>query len=665
MPPVHPTDMAAPSSLSALRRLRDRTRSWADDDPNAAAKLVVAVTLLGLLLRLVALGQRVAHFDEGRVAYWALNLRDSGSFAYRYIIHGPFIQHVDSWLFSLVAPTDFWMRFPVAVIGGLLPLSALLFRDHLRDEETVLTAVFLAFNPVLLYFSRFMRSDVLVAAFMFTAFGFLVRFYDTRKPRYLYAVATFVAFGFAAKENAIVYLLTWLGATGLLLAKVFVLPNGYRDAFGFLRTVPSGDALWNRITGRVRGDIDLLKGVVGSFRARHDSAGTVLAAYAGHVVFAVVLFGFVSLFFYAPRGAGVAGIEHPPTPASEGDVNFWSGMTNPTLFPDLVQVTWERVVDQFGEWFSPASEKATTTETGLVESFEGFYESVDGHYEVLLKALGFTSMPLVAFSVFGYALDRLGAVEPRHLVPFVAYGGFVSILGYPIGTDIGAPWLAVHVVVPLSIPAAVGLATVLRWGGEALSTDDVTGVAIAAVILLLVSALVVNTAATRVYSNEHLEGNSLVQFAQPQESLREDLHAMDRIATAHESGTDLVVYYGESGDAYDGDDAYVEENRDNWNESWWTTRPTCMNWYNALPLPWYFAADDVTVACENSESALRERAQGETPPMVITQPIDGTVPAEQLRAAGYEPRTHLMRTKYDSNEITVWVHESYARETNA
>ncbi len=99
---------------------------------------------------------------------------------------------------------------------------------------------------------------------------------------------------------------------------------------------------------------------------------------------------------------------------------------------------------------------------------------------MLLKALGYTAAPLVLFSAFGYALDRLGTVEPRHLVPFAAYGGYVSILGYPIGTDIGAPWLAVHVVVPLSIPAAVGLAAVIRWGNESLSTDDVTGAAIAA-----------------------------------------------------------------------------------------------------------------------------------------------------------------------------------------
>ncbi|MFB6223174.1 MAG: flippase activity-associated protein Agl23 [Haloarcula sp.] len=657
--------MAVPSLLSALHDLRGRSRSWAADDPYATEKLVVAVTLLGLLLRVVGLGSRVAHFDEGRVAYWALHLHDSGSFAYRYIIHGPLIQHVDAWVFSVAAPTDFTMRLPVAIVGGLLPLTALLFRAHLRSDETVLTAVLLALNPVLLYFSRFMRSDVLVAAFMFTAFGFLVRFVDTRKPRYLYGVGAFMALGFSSKENAIVYVLTWLGATGLLLAKVLVLPNGYREAFEFLRGIPSTGAIWGRISGRVRADVRLIVDTVRSFRDRHDSAGTVLAAYAGHIVLAALVFCFVALFFYAPRGAGVAGIKHPPAPAASGDVNFWSGVTNPSLFPELVQVTWERVADQFSEWFSPASEKATTTDTGLVKSIETFYESVDGHYEVLLKALAYTSLPLVVFAVFGYVLDRTGTVEPRHLVPFVAYGGFVSILGYPIGTDIGAPWLAVHVVVPLSIPAAVGLAAVVRWGSESVSADDVVGVAIAAAIILLVSALVVNTAATRVYTNEHLDGNPLVQYAQPQESLQDDLREMDRIATAHDGGTDVVMYYGEKGDAYASDDAYVKKDHDQWNNSWWNTRPTCLNWYKSLPLPWYFAADDVNVSCANSPDTLATQTRDDQPPIVVTQHIDSTVPRERLENASYERRDHRMRTKYGSNDITVWIHESYGRETNA
>ncbi|MFC6757663.1 flippase activity-associated protein Agl23 [Halomicroarcula sp. GCM10025894] len=310
--------------VPALQQFRRRGQSWLDSDDHATVKLVVAITLLGLALRVVSLGYRVAHFDEGRVAYWAWHYGETGNFAYRYIIHGPFIQHVDRWLFGLIGPSDFAMRLPVAVVGALLPLTALLLREHLNRSEIVALALLFTLDPVLLYYSRFMRSDVLVAAFMFTAFAFLVRLYDTRKARYMYAAGVFLALGFASKENALIYVATWLGATGLLLAKILGLPNGFRDAIGFLlpRQVngiaaavlpdrfapvefasgpPSASAVRNRIVGRVKGDVGRVVGVVRGFRARHDDALLTAGAYVGHIVLAVLAFGLVSLFFYAPR----------------------------------------------------------------------------------------------------------------------------------------------------------------------------------------------------------------------------------------------------------------------------------------------------------------------------------------------------------------------------
>ncbi|MFC7075807.1 flippase activity-associated protein Agl23 [Haloarcula halophila] len=648
-----------PRELSRLKRLRERVAAWADGDDYAVAKVVLGITLLSVALRVVGLGSRVAHYDEGRVAYWALNLAETGSFTYRYIIHGPFIQHVDAWLFSLLGTSDLIMRLPVALVGGLLPVTALLFREHLRREEIVGVAAFLALNPLLLYYSRFMRSDVLVAAFMFTAFGLLVRFYDTRKARYLYGVGAFAALGFASKENAIVYVVTWFGATGLLLAKVLVLPNGYRDAASFLASVPSPSAIWNRMAGRVRADVALVVETVRSFRERHGTPWQVVVAYVGHVGIGLAIFLAVSLFFYAPRGAGLAGIQHPPATPTADSVNFWNGVTNPAMFPELVQVTSDRVIEQYSNWFNPASERATTTgESTFQERFDRFYKEVDGHYGILLEALAYTCGPLVAFSAFGYALDRLGSIRPRHLVPFAAYCGYVSIVGYPIGTDIGNPWIGAHVVVPLAIPAGVGVAAIFRWGVEALSADDVTGVATSALVLVLVTALVGNVAATTVYSNAHEESNPLVQFAQPQEELRSDLTAMERIARDNQ-GTDVVVYYGESGDNFDDGSAYVQENRDEWGEAFWNLRPTCLKWYNTLPLPWYFASGEMETVCENDREQLSRMVSDEQPPIVITQPFDGTQPGKQLGPAGYERRTHQLRTGGYKNTFTVWIHESH------
>jgi len=183
------------------------------------ARAVLGVTGLALLARLLFLGQRIAHWDEGRVAYWILKRPENG-WVYRPIVHGPFVQHTTSVVFDLLGPTDATMRLVVAVLGGLLPLAALLFRSRLGDGETVALAVVLAANPLLLYFSRFMRSDVPLAVFSFVAFGFFLRAVDEGRPRDLLGTGAALGLAFTTKENALLYLLSWTGAATLVVAAV-------------------------------------------------------------------------------------------------------------------------------------------------------------------------------------------------------------------------------------------------------------------------------------------------------------------------------------------------------------------------------------------------------------------------------------------------------------
>ena len=639
----------APASglLSALQRFRRRGGAWFTDNDHATVKLVVAITLLALVLRIALLGARVAHFDEGRVAYWAWHFEETGSFAYRYIIHGPFIQHVDRWLFALVGPNDFTMRLPVAVVGGLLPLAALLFRRHLSRGEVVALALLLTLDPVLLYFSRFMRSDVLVAAFMFTALGMLVRLYDTRKARYMYAATVFMALGFASKENALVYVVTWLGATGLLLAKVLVLPNGFTDAINFMTSAPSAEAIRDRVGHAARARVRRMVGLVRGFRERHAAAWQVAGGYVGHVVLAVLAFVAVSLFFYAPRGAGVEGIQHPPVAATApGYVGFWEGVTDPALFGQLWETTTERTISQWRNWLGPGTEKSLDTYLN--------------HFWVSTDALITGSRVVAGLAAVGYVLDRLSYTTPRHLVPFMFYAGFVSVFGYPLGTDIGAPWLATHAIVFLVVPAAVALAAVVRWGTRALAIEDTDRLGSATLLMLVVSLLVAQSAVGQVYTNTTEEANPLVQYAQPGAELKDELREVDRLATAHGNGTDVVVYYGESGDQFDEANAYVGPDRSNWNDSWWNNRPTCMMWYNSLPLAWYIAADDMDVECENTDRNLTTMLREDPPPVVVTQSFDPTVPEMRLEAAGYEGETYRMRTSGGRNRFTVWTNPEYA-----
>lgn len=589
---------------------------------------LLAIVLVGLVLRLLFLGDRTAHFDEGRVAYWAHYSMETGNFAYRRIIHGPVLQHVDRWLFGLVGASDFTMRLPVAVLGSLLPLSALLFREHLRRVEVVVLGVFLAINPVLLYYSRFMRSDLLVAAFMFVALGFVVRYYDTRKPRYLYLASAATALGFGSKENAIVYVLVWVGATALLADQALYRPRNH-DSGGSLLRAKLG-ALHRRL-----GDVP----------GRFQSAvlGTV-----GHAFWVVLIFVVLVVLIYAPRGAGMEGLQHPPLPPSEGAVGLWQAVGNPVLLPELVASTLEHTVDEFANWFGAASEPGCHKDNVI----DGWLCYLGRYVRVMITK----AAPLTLFALGGFIYERYGRTNSRNLVMFMTYAGAVSVLGYPLGTDVWGAWIVVHAVVPLAIPAAVGVSVIAYWGYDAFVDDDRVGVSIAVAVLFLLAAVTGAVIAGSVLTNDQSDENHLVQFAQPGDDATPALEAM-RTVSGRTDGTDLFIYYGEQDSAYDSNAAFVQQRESSFEREGRAFYPMCTKFHNSLPLPWYVAKADVTTDCERDRADLVDRLESDPPPIVLTQGSDTTVPTSALEES-YVPRTYRWRTY--TREVTFWFREDHA-----
>jgi uncharacterized protein (TIGR03663 family) len=579
-------------------------------------RLIVAVTALALVIRLVGLGTRPMHYDEGRVAYWMLHSVESGSFAYRHGIHGPFLQHTNRWLFPLVGASDFTARLPVALAGGLLPLGALAFRNHLEKAETVALALFLAFNSVLVYYSRFMRSDVLLAAFMFGAFACLVGLYDTRDARYLYGVAVLAALGFATKENAIVYVLTWVGAAALLADQALYRPRRYRS------------------------------GLAVAFDRLGDPRAVArrLLPYAWHVVGALVVFLLVLVFMYADRGAGMAGIRRPPVPPGEGAVGFWEALANPAGFPGYAYDTLASATGEALEW-------GGRTSAGDSENFLDTYVSNLG---ADLETLGWNAPILVVFGVVGFVWERYARPTGRNLVMFAGYCGFVSLLGYPLADDIGsAHWLNVHVLVPLAIPAAVGAARFYRWGRNASLDRDTVGTAAATFILILASVQVAAANAGDVYADSTSRENKIAQYAQPQTDTRAVFDAVNAVSDGG-NDTEVVIYTGAN---YSGSRPIVGGPDEDLHP--FILRPECQksDWYNSLPLPWYLTKAGTEVDCETDPEALATLA-GEAP-LVITRTPDESVPTAALGDA-YVARTFDMY-QWD-HQFTVYLREDRVAE---
>jgi len=564
---------------------------------------VVGLTLLALVARLVLLGARPMHFDEGRVAYWGLRAVRTGVWSYQPVVHGPLVQHFNRWLFAVGGSSDLVARLPVALVGGLLPLAALLYRDRLEDLEVAALAGLLAVNPLLLYYSRYMRSDVLVAAFAFVTLGALVRLYETRRPVYLYGASAAFALAFASKENAIVYVLCWVGMFGLVAMLEVADPRRF-DSRGAL-------AAFAR---------DRAEGV-------REAAANRPWVPAVHALGAVVLFGLLFVFLFArraPPGEGVGLWHSGPVTVLQYVVadatcglEFWSPVERIPV-PDVLLPA--ELAGQTCHGFP--------SEKGPLETFPSFLGRE-------LQVLGKAGAAVALLSVVG-VLSEFRRDVPRVFVPAAFYWGLASLVGYPVGTDILFPaWLVVHAIVPLAVPAAVGVVRVGEWTVEEVSAGEpIPAAALGVAVLLLVGstagAAVHHSYVSPTGNHWSTEEAQMVQFAQPEHAMKDSVDATRR-ASASTDGLDVLVYDGHPGDTY----ALVDGGGSN------DHAVPCMKFLYSLPLSWYFYSFDAQVDCADNASRLDDGLAAD-PPVVLTR--EKSAPDVRQRLGGeYVSVTYELR----------------------
>lgn len=516
--------------------------------------VLAAVAAGALLVRLLALDARVAHWDEARVAYWTLQYLERGAWSYHPIVHGPFLFHVNRLAFATLGATDVTMRLVVAVVGGLSPLAAWLLRTRLTRGETLALAAILAASPLFVFYSRFARNDLLLAVFALVTVGLAVRAWDAARGSYLPAAGVALGLAFTTKENAVLYLLCWLGAGALVLARGALTGGAPRRT---LRRYAESAA---RVPERFGG--------VGP-----TAAWTAAAALS----WLVVVVG-----FYAPR-------------SPEGD-GLRASVADPALLPALV------------------AEATLGSASKLVATWVGGYQTVGGrtllYFGHLVAILLVGAAALVALSAYGVAVERRRESGVRPLVAMAVAWAGLSLAGYPFAADMAAPWLAVHVALPLVIPAAVGLAAAGRRLSAARATEDARTVRRVVLVLVVLGAQAAAVGAATSYLAPNSELNPLAQPAQPDGDLRAT--ATDVSALAGEGDQPTALYVG----PYFDPDYKVRR----------------------FPLRWYLASEGY----ETRHVASPADVGPDPPPVVVA--LDAHRPELDERLRGYTARTHEFDT---------------------
>jgi uncharacterized protein (TIGR03663 family) len=191
-----------------LRRPRPELVAWA---------LLVAAALA---VRLIDLGDRPFHHDESQDAYFSYLFRTSGDYEYNPLLHGPLRFYLTAAVYVLFGDSDTTARLAPALMGTLTVALPYALRAQIGRVGAFAAAALLAFGPSYLYFSRFAREDIYVAAITLALIVVAFRFLDRPRRHQPALFAALVALSFATKETTFITL--FVGGTffiGALIAQ--------------------------------------------------------------------------------------------------------------------------------------------------------------------------------------------------------------------------------------------------------------------------------------------------------------------------------------------------------------------------------------------------------------------------------------------------------------
>lgn len=171
--------------------------------------IIIAILLIAIITRLAILDARPIDHDEGIHAYLSYILLKEGSYRYDPTYHGPFLYFATAGLFYLFGDSEFVARLTPVIFSIIGVFVAYNFRRWIGNGAYVFTFLML-FSTSILYYSRYMRNDIiLVGSFLVVVYCYF-RFIESKKERFAYIGVLFSAIMFTSKENAYIYIFIFI-----------------------------------------------------------------------------------------------------------------------------------------------------------------------------------------------------------------------------------------------------------------------------------------------------------------------------------------------------------------------------------------------------------------------------------------------------------------------
>ncbi len=199
-------------------------------------KILVIILVIAVATRIAFLDARPLDHDESVHAYLSYKLLNYNQYSYDPAFHGPFLYFASAGIFGALGDSEFTARL-TPVIFSVIGIFAACLYDRWFGKGTYVFAFLMIFSPTILYYSRYMRNDIiLLGSFLVVVYCYF-RYLSSQKEYLAYIAAVFVGVMLTAKENAYIYI--------FILISFIILYGLYRKRLNYLSILTKWD--WKKL----------------------------------------------------------------------------------------------------------------------------------------------------------------------------------------------------------------------------------------------------------------------------------------------------------------------------------------------------------------------------------------------------------------------------------
>ena len=169
--------------------------------------LIGIILIATLVTRLWNLDARVMSHDESLHVFYSWQLAIGKGFAHNPMMHGPLLFEGTALMNVLFGASDFTSRLVSVILGTFVVVVVpQLLKPWLGRTGALITSALFLISPYILYYSRYIRHDIQVIAWMLLAVVAIFRYVHDRRDRNLFLLAAASALMFATMETTFIYL---------------------------------------------------------------------------------------------------------------------------------------------------------------------------------------------------------------------------------------------------------------------------------------------------------------------------------------------------------------------------------------------------------------------------------------------------------------------------